>query len=47
MTFQIGKFALGGTGILVHSLIFLVLCSGLAGARARSVETACSYERIL
>lgn len=46
MTLWIGEFALAGTGILLHALVFLVLWTGLAGARARSEETTFTYERI-
>ena len=43
---EIGEFVLAGTGILLHALVFLVLWSGRAGARARSAKTTFTYERI-
>jgi uncharacterized membrane protein len=46
MTIWIGEFALAGAGILLHALSFLVLWTGLAGVRARSVKTTFTYERI-
>ena len=46
MTIWIGEFALAAAGILLHALSFLVLWTGLAGARARSAETHATYERI-
>jgi hypothetical protein len=46
MTIWIGEFALAGAGILLHTLSFLVLWTGLAGVRARSVKTTFTYERI-
>lgn len=46
MTLWIGEFALAGMGILLHALVFLVLWTGLAGARVRSAKTTFTYERI-
>ncbi len=46
LTVWIGEFVLAGTGILLHSVVFLVLWTGLAGARARSARTTFTYERI-
>jgi putative membrane protein len=46
MTIWIGEFALAGMGILLHTLVFLVLWTGLAGAQARSAKTTFTYEGI-
>ena len=46
MTVWIGEFTLAGMGILLHTLVFLVLWTGLAGAPARSAKTAFTYEEI-
>lgn len=45
MTLWIGEFALAGMGILLHALVFLVLWTGLARARARTAKTTFTYER--
>jgi hypothetical protein len=46
MTVGMGQFPLAGAGILLHALVFLVLWTGRADARARSAKTAFTYERI-
>jgi uncharacterized membrane protein len=46
MTVWIGEFTLAGMGILLHTLVFLVLWTGLAGASARSAKTTFTYEEI-
>jgi len=46
MTLWIGEFTLAGMGILLHTLVFLVLWTGLAGAPARSAKTTFTYEEI-
>jgi putative membrane protein len=46
LTVWIGEFVLAGAGILLHALVFLVLWTGLAGARARSARITFTYERI-